>query len=176
MDSPRVLIFAPYCYPPTGAEAIVTSKLVLAMLEAGWKVKVISQADTGIADSCTWMGRLPWDEAMGCLGLMDIVVVPSRFEGFGLTAIEAMACRKPVVASRVDGLAEIIQNGQNGFLVPSEDIEGLADCIVELIKDEARRTSIGEAARKGVEEKYAYPMFRERIRALYEAVRRKAEG
>jgi glycosyltransferase involved in cell wall biosynthesis len=127
-------------------------------------------AELGIADACTWLGRLPWIEAMGCLGLMDVVVVPSRFEGFGLTAIEAMTCRKPVVASRVDGLAEIIQDGQNGFLVPSEDVNGFAACIVELAKDEEKRKSIGDAARKCVEVKYAYPMFRERIRALYQAV------
>lgn len=132
-------------------------------------------ADLGIADACTWYGRVPWNEAMGCLGLMDIVVVPSRFEGFGLTAIEAMACKKPVVASRVDGLAEIIEDGQNGFLVPSEDVNGFADCIVALAKDERKRNSIGETARKCVEEKYAYPMFRARIRALYQAIRLKAE-
>lgn len=125
-------------------------------------------AELGIADSCTWMGRLPWQEAMRCLGLMDIVVVPSRFEGFGLTAIEAMAYAKPVVASRIDGLAEIIQDGYNGFLVPAEDVDGFADCIVALAKDEEKRKSIGKAARKCVEEKYAYPMFRERVRALYE--------
>jgi glycosyltransferase involved in cell wall biosynthesis len=99
---------------------------------------------------------------------MDIVVVPSRFEGFGLTAIEAMAYAKPVVASRIDGLAEIIQDGYNGFLVPAEDVDGFADCIVALAKDEEKRKSIGKAARKCVEEKYAYPMFRERVRALYE--------
>lgn len=123
--------------------------------------------DLGIAESCKWLGSLPWSEAMGYLRTMDIVAVPSRFEGFGLTAIEAMACGKLVIASRVDGLAEIIQDGKNGFLVSSEDIKSFADCIVALAKDEAKRKSIGEAARKCVEEKYAYPMFRERVKALY---------
>lgn len=131
--------------------------------------------DLGIADSCTWMGRLPWNVAMGFLALMDIVVVPSRFEGFGLTAIEAMACEKPVIASNVDGLAEIIQDGQNGFLVPAEDVNGFAVRILELAKDEEKRKAIGKSARKCVEKKYAYPMFRERVRALYEAVGRKTE-
>lgn len=133
-------------------------------------------SDLGIDDACSWLGRLPWNEAMAYLTLMDIVVVPSRFEGFGLTAIEAMACKKPVVASNVDGLAEIIQDRQNGFLVSPEDVNGFAKRILELIKDEARRKSIGEAARKCVEEKYAYPMFRERVRALYQAFRLKADG
>lgn len=125
--------------------------------------------DLGIANACTWSGRLPWNEAMRYLSMMDIVVVPSRFEGFGLSAIEAMACEKPVVASSVGGLAEIIQDGKNGFLVPAENANGFADCIIELSKDEEKRKSLGEAARKCVEEKYAYPMFRERIKMLYEA-------
>ena len=51
-----------------------------------------------ISDACTWLGRQSWNEAIGCLGLMDIVIVPSRFEGFGLSAIEAMACGTPVIA------------------------------------------------------------------------------
>ncbi|MFZ2406833.1 MAG: glycosyltransferase family 4 protein [Methylobacter sp.] len=131
--------------------------------------------DLGIANACTWSGRLPWNTAMRYLSMMDIVVVPSRFEGFGLTAIEAMACRKPVIASHVDGLAEIINDTLNGFLRPSENIKSFADCIVELVKDEKKRKSIGEAARNCVEKKYAYPMFRVRIRALYEAVERRTE-
>lgn len=131
--------------------------------------------DLSIDDACTWLERLPWCDAMGCLDLMDIVVVPSRFEGFGLTAAEAMACSKPVVASRVDGLAEIIQDGVNGFLVTSEDVNGFAECISSLLKDKELRKKIGTAARKHVEENYSYPIFRERIRALYKAVERKTE-
>lgn len=132
--------------------------------------------DLGISDTCTWMGKLPWNEAMGCLKLMNIVVVPSRFEGFGLTAIEAMACKKPVVASNIDGLAEIIQDGKNGFLASEEDANSFGDYIVALAKDKEKRKSVGEAARQCIEEKYAYPHFRERIKALYQAFRLKAEG
>lgn len=136
--------------------------------------KLASSLELG--NSCTWLGRLIWYDAIKYLGLMDIVVVPSRFEGFGLTAVEAMACGKPVVASNVDGLAEIIQDSQNGFLVQAEDVKGFADCIVELAKDEKKRKSIGHAARKRVEEKYEYPLFRARIRAFYQAFRLKTEG
>ncbi len=123
--------------------------------------------DLGINNDCTWSGRLPWKKAMSYLELMDIVIVPSRFEGFGLTAIEAMACKKPVIASNVDGLAEIILDGQNGFLAPAEDVNGFAEHIVELAGNEKKRLSMGIAARKCVEELYTFPIFRERIRALY---------
>lgn len=124
-------------------------------------------ANLGIANSCTWLGRLPWSEAMGYLGLMDIVVVPSRFEGFGLAAIEAMACKKPVVASNVDGLAEIIQDGKNGFVVDVADVKGFVEKIITLLKDEPQRKKIGQVARKHVVDNYSYPIFRERIKILY---------
>ncbi len=100
-------------------------------------------ADLGIDDACTWSGRLPWKKAMSYLELMDIVIVPSRFEGFGLTAIEAMACKKPVIASNVDGPAEIIQDGQNGFLAPAEDVNGFAEQIVELARNEKKESLWG---------------------------------
>jgi glycosyltransferase involved in cell wall biosynthesis len=121
-----------------------------------------------IGDAITWMGFLPWDEAIGCLGLMDIVAVPSRFEGFGLTAVEAMACGKPVVASRVDGLAEIIQDGVTGMLVPPENVKALALALIAQLKDENDRKIIGIAARRHVEEYYVYPRFLERCRMFYE--------
>jgi glycosyltransferase involved in cell wall biosynthesis len=124
----------------------------------------------GIGDAITWTGRLRWEDAMGCLGCMDVVAVPSRFEGFGLTAIEAMTCGKPVVASRVDGLAEIISDNKNGVLVPSEDVSAFASALSELLNDEERRQTIGMAARRHVEEYYAYPRFKERCRVLYESI------
>jgi glycosyltransferase involved in cell wall biosynthesis len=123
-----------------------------------------------IGDAITWTGRLPWEDAMGCLGLMDVVAMPSRFEGFGLTAVEAMACNKPVVASRVDGLAEIIRDGVTGCLAPVEDVSAFAESIIDLLKDENRRKIIGVSARRYVEEYYAYPRFRERCRVLYESL------
>lgn len=122
----------------------------------------------GIGEAITWMGRLSWEAAMECLGLMDVVAVPSRYEGFGLSAVEAMACGRPVVASRVDGLAEVIRDGVTGCLVPLEDEPALATALIDLLKNEERRKIMGVAARRHVEEYYSYPRFRERCRVLYE--------
>jgi glycosyltransferase involved in cell wall biosynthesis len=122
----------------------------------------------GISYAITWTGQLSWHEAMGYLGLMDVVVVPSRFEGFGLTAVEAMACSKPVVASRVDGLAEIINDGVTGILVPSEQPSHLASSLITLLKDKEYRQKIGVTSRKHVEENYSYSKFRERSQVIYE--------
>jgi glycosyltransferase involved in cell wall biosynthesis len=125
----------------------------------------------GIGDAIIWAGRLSWEEAIGCLGLMDVVAVSSRFEGFGLTAVEAMACGRSVIASRVDGLAEVIQDGVTGCLVPTEDVSAFGEALIDLLKDKERRRTIGIAARLHVEENYSYPKFRERCRVLYESLR-----
>ena len=124
----------------------------------------------GIGDSITWTGQLSWEAAMGCLRLMDVVAVPSRYEGFGLTVVEAMACGRPVVASSVDGLAEVIRDGVSGCLVPAEDASAFAEALTDLLKDKERRQTIGMAARRHAEEYYAYPRFRERCRVLYESL------
>jgi glycosyltransferase involved in cell wall biosynthesis len=133
------------------------------------ELKTLAQ-HLGISDAITWMGSLPWEEAMGCLRLMDVVAVPSRYEGFGLTAVEAMTCGRCVVASRVDGLAEVIQDGVNGVLVPVEDASAFAETLTDLLKDKERRQTIGMAARRHVEAYYAYPLFKERCRLLYESL------
>ncbi len=124
----------------------------------------------GIGDAITWTGQLSWEEAMGCLGIMDVVAAPSRYEGFGLTAVEAMACRKPVVASRVDGLAEVIRDGVTGCLAPAEDASAFAAMLNSLLMDEERRRTMGISARRHVEECYTYPKFRERCRVLYNSL------
>lgn len=122
----------------------------------------------GTNESITWTGQLSWEEAMRCLGRMDVVVVPSRYEGFGLTAVEAMACGRPVVASRVDGLMEVIRDGVNGCLVTAEDASAFAAALTNLLNNEERRKTMGLSARRHVEEYYTYPRFRERCRVLYE--------
>lgn len=81
----------------------------------------------------------------------DIVVVPSRWqEPLGLIAIEAAACGKPVVATRVGGLPEIIEDGRTGFLVEPEAPEQLGTCVTRLAHDAALRCDIGGAGRQRV--------------------------
>jgi glycosyltransferase-like protein len=81
----------------------------------------------------------------------DVYVLPSRMEGWGLTLMEAMALKKPVVASRVGGIPELVDHGKNGLLVPSGDVKGLADSIVRILKDKKLATDFGRAARRKVE-------------------------
>ena len=83
------------------------------------------------------------------ISALDIAVLPSKWEGFGLAIIDYMAARKPIVASNIGGIANIIKNGVNGFLVTPEDIQEFANKIEEYIIKP-------ETAKEMVEKNYEY--------------------
>ena len=101
-----------------------------------------------------------------------VVVVPSRWEGFGFVCAEAMACGRPVVASRVGGLAELIEDGVSGLLVTPEDPNALADALIRLLRDKKRRQQMGQAARRRAETMFSHRVVVPRTIDLYRQVMR----
>jgi len=93
------------------------------------------------------VGAVPPGELAGFYDRAAMVAVPSRREGYGLVAREAMAHGRPVVASAVGGLLEAIEDGVNGVLVPARDVAALRRALEELLADPDRRARLGEAAR-----------------------------
>jgi len=91
------------------------------------------------------------DDIPELLRKIDIVAVPSKREAFGMVAIESMAARVPVVATRVGGLPELIDNDHTGLLVPPGDTESLCMAIRYLIENPGIRKRMGEKGRKKVE-------------------------
>ena len=92
----------------------------------------------------------------------DVVCVPSRREAFGLVAIEAMAAARPVVASRVGGLSETIEEGVNGLLVEAGSARELADALDRLRVDEGERLRLGEEGRRRFEATYTLEAMADR--------------
>ncbi len=80
--------------------------------------------------------------------ICDVYVCPSRLEGFGLTILDAMAAGKPVVATNAGGIPEVVEPGQNGFLVQSNDENELALAITHLLGDGLQAKTMGENNRK----------------------------
>jgi D-inositol-3-phosphate glycosyltransferase len=76
----------------------------------------------------------------------EVVIMPSHYESFGLVALEAMACGTPVVASRVGGLANLVQEGETGYFVPAQDPEALAEKLRLLFNDHDLRERLGKKA------------------------------
>jgi glycosyltransferase involved in cell wall biosynthesis len=120
-----------------------------------------------IQDYIIWLGMKTPDEVWQLYSIMDIVAVPSFFEGFGLVAAEAMAVGKPVVVSKVDGLCEVIEDGVTGYLVPGNDEQALAGVLIQLLNNPALAKSMGENGRDRVSRLFSMERFSDSIRAIY---------
>ncbi|MDG6996866.1 MAG: glycosyltransferase family 4 protein [Nitrososphaerota archaeon] len=122
----------------------------------------------GISDSVLFMGF--HKDVFNYLRCFDIVAVPSRYEPFGIAAVEAMACGRPVVASRVGGLKEIIEESVTGFLVPPGEDLALMERLRVLIENDALREHMGAQARLVALQKYSagrmVAAYRKEIHAL----------
>jgi glycosyltransferase involved in cell wall biosynthesis len=101
----------------------------------------------------------------------DVVVVPSRVEPFGNVAVQAMLARRPVVASRTQGLAEIVRDGETGLLVPPDDAVALADAVAALADDPARASALAEAGQRDAAERFGVQRYRAQMGRLLVARR-----
>ena len=100
-------------------------------------------ADLGVLDRVTFCGVR--NDVETILNQSKLLVLPSMTEGLPLVMLESLACGKPVVASRVGGIPEVVTDGINGFLVQPRDIDGLADKIIKLMSDDDLRARMGKA-------------------------------
>lgn len=94
-------------------------------------------------------------DAYDIISACQLLCAPSLSEAFGRTIIEAMACGKPVVATNVGGIPEIIENGKTGFLVPPKDEKAISDALICLLTDKKLADSMGMAGRTRVERSFA---------------------
>lgn len=111
--------------------------------------------ELGLRDNVTWTGLVEDPFTEGVYDAAEILCQASRWEEvFGWVITEAMAYRKPVVATRVGGIPELVVDGYSGFLIERGHVEELAEKVLTLIEDPARRRAMGSAGRKRVDEKF----------------------
>jgi glycosyltransferase involved in cell wall biosynthesis len=136
--------------------------LAAKLKKAGYRFKVLIAGEGSLKhELLTYASRLGVDEEVKILGFVknirafmetiDVFCLTSHWEGFGYVLIEAMACRKPVVAFDVRSTKEIVVDGQTGFLVEQNNIDLLAARVEDLLKDQNLRLQMGEQGRKRVE-------------------------
>jgi glycosyltransferase involved in cell wall biosynthesis len=100
----------------------------------------------GIADNVRFTGWKP--DVARFIAACDLFCLPSRNEGMGKVLVEAMALGKPIIASDVGGIPDLVRPGENGLLVPVGDVPAWTRAIKELVNDPAARCRMGEAGRR----------------------------
>jgi glycosyltransferase involved in cell wall biosynthesis len=111
-------------------------------------------------------------DARRLMRALDVFVVPSRHEGLPVALLEAMTLGRPVVATAVGGVPEVVRDGVNGLLVPPEDPAALAEGIVRLLRDHELASRLAARAVETVEESFTAARAGEQILAVYEQVLR----
>jgi glycosyltransferase involved in cell wall biosynthesis len=118
----------------------------------------------GVSENLVFTGPVSDPRPPVCL--MDVFILPSRLEGYGLVLLEALSYRRAVVATRVGGIPDIISGGEYGVLVPPESPAEMGEAITTLLLDPERRSRLGEAGFRRVWEEFGESKL-EQLRDIY---------
>lgn len=121
----------------------------------------------GLTDTIFWFGEKSQDDVFNYYQVMDIFVMPSLYEGFGLTAAEAMVCELPVVGSNVAGLSEVIEHEESGLLVSPGDSDALKLALLRLIQDRETALGYGVYGRQRVQSLFSIRTFEQTMLTVY---------
>jgi len=164
---------------PHKGQAVLLEAAAL-MLQQGRPVNVL------LVGGCHSTGRKPLEEQAQRLGIgsrlrlqrfrqdipqilaaLDVFVLPSLQEGLGTAAIEALAMERPVVATRVGGIPDVIQDGVTGLLVPPGDPQSLAQAILRLLDNRELAQALARAGRKHIKREFTVQGMVDKTEALY---------
>ncbi|MBA2702965.1 MAG: N-acetyl-alpha-D-glucosaminyl L-malate synthase BshA [Blastocatellia bacterium] len=121
-----------------------------------------------VYDQCVFVGKQP--KIVDYLSAADVLLLPSEQESFGLAALEAMACEVPVIASRVGGIPEVVEDGETGFLSEVGDVEKMANDAGKLLAEPELRREMGRRARESAVSRYRTDIVIPRYIEFYERV------
>lgn len=120
----------------------------------------------GISDRVVFAGYVP--DTRRVYVAADVLLMPSRFEGLPMTLLEAMAMGLPVVASKLDGIAEVIADGEEGFLVESGDAPSFVERIARLLGNSALASRFSSNARAKIEARFSVERMTSAVEEIYE--------
>ena len=116
------------------------------------------------------LGYIPRKKVIEYLNIADVFAKPSIDEGFGISFIEAMACKIPIIGTNVGGIPDIIKDGVNGFMVPPKNVDELSNVIINLLEDEDLKKRVAEASYKTVKEKFSWEIVLKKIDKVYQSI------
>lgn len=121
-----------------------------------------------VYEQCSFVGKQA--KIVDYLSAADVLLLPSEQESFGLAALEAMACEVPVIASRVGGIPEVVDDGETGFLSEVGDVDKMARDVARLLTDERFRKEMGKRARESAVSRYRTDIVIPQYLDFYEKV------
>jgi len=141
--------------------------VILLIIGSGPLLKKLQEEarEIGIFENVLFLGDR--QDIPEILSISDIVILSSCFEALGLSLLEAMAAKKPVIGTNVEGIKEIIKNGENGFLVEFGDKEKMAESILLLLNNLKLRQKMGENGFKFVSENFSKEKMIKEYQNLY---------
>jgi glycosyltransferase involved in cell wall biosynthesis len=149
------------------AAALVPEARFLVAGDGPQRDHLVARAQSlGLGDRVSFLGHRR--DVPRLLAGCDLFVLPSHYEGSPLSVLEAMAAGKPVVATAVAGIDEVVVPGQTGLLVPASDGPALAGAIRTLLADPDLAVRLGAAGRRRVEQKFTAHRMVERVTQIYE--------
>ena len=180
---PRI-VFVGRIAASKGVDTLVKAVCRIAPEFAGLRLRLVGRVESAFAsvlngwasqagcpDLLQFTGFVPPKDLPGQLNKADVFASPSRYEGGpGFTCLEAMACGLPVVACSGSGVAEVIENGRTGILVPPDDPLILSDALRRLLNDASLRACLGSAARHYVETEANAADSARRFEAVYSSI------
>lgn len=179
-----VIGFLKHFAPKYGPDVLLEAAALLERTGVDFEVRMHGTRDAapyqrraeslGISHKVTFGGTVPHEEVPALLRTFDIYVMPSIHdsESFGVAALEASACGVPVLASRVGGVPEVVEDGLTGLLVPPADPAALAEGLRRLLGDPSLRDRMGTAGAAFVRRQYRWESCVERMEAVYADLRR----
>ncbi|ESP86903.1 glycosyltransferase family 4 protein [Candidatus Halobonum tyrrellensis] len=123
--------------------------------------------DLGIADRTEFLGYTERDRLLQLFGEATVFVLPSHYEGLPTTLLEAMASGTPVVATAVSGVPDVVDDGENGLLVPPREPTRIADSVSRLLDDPELSERLSRAGRETIEREYTWESIGREFESLY---------
>ena len=127
-------------------------------------------ARLGVSDSVQFVGKQPQSQIRDYLSVADLFLLPSQSESFGLSALEGMACEVPVIATRVGGVPEVVEEGESGYLFEVGDVAGMAKAALQVLSDDRERERLGRRGREIAVTRFATDIIIPQYEQLYESV------
>jgi len=128
----------------------------------------------GVPDLVRFVGKQPQSRIRDYLSVADLLLLPSQSESFGLTALEAMACEVPVIATRVGGIPELVEDEECGYLFEIGEVDSMADASLRVLRDDALRERLGRRGREIAVSRFTTELIIPQYEELYDRVIRES--